>query len=332
MSKKPYRVGIIGAGDTADWRARALRAAGFEITAVASRPGSPRAASFAVRHAVPRTFDGWEDLLAHPYLWDALCIATWPDGTPEILARALPLEVPVLVEKPVAWSSRCLARLAGQAHERVIVGYNRRAYATAEAARREARSGPPLIAQLTLPSDVVVPDDPDPTHEYVKPFFESVPALALDLTRFILGELTVNAIERVRNPAGNLAGFGAVLTTERGDVVQLTGNWGTSANYSLSLSRPGRRFELLPFEIATVYQGLEVLPATDEVAVRRYMPRLVEQIHLDEIDRKEKPGFVRECHILAGLIAGQPRPANAATLADAQAVTTLCEQLTGVRF
>jgi predicted dehydrogenase len=332
MPQTPYRVGMIGAGDTASWRARALQAAGFEITAVASRPGSPRVAPFATRYGVARIFDSWEDLLEHPDLWDALCISTWPDGTPEILARALPLDVPVLVEKPVAWSSRCLAQLAQEAHERVIVGYNRRAYATAEAARREARSGPALVAQLTLPSDVVVPDELDRRHEYVKPFFESVPALALDLTRFVLGELRVHSVERVRNAAGNLAGFGAILTTERGDIVQTTGNWGTTANYSLNLSRPGRRFELLPFEIANIYDGLEVLPATDEVPVRRYMPKLVEQIHLDEIDRKEKPGFVRECHILAGLIAGQPRPADAATLADAQEVTTLCEQLTGVHF
>jgi len=332
MDEANHRVGMIGAGDTADWRARALRAAGFEITAVASRPGSPRVAQFSVRHEISHTFDDWRDLLEYPEIWDALCIATWPDGTPEILGTALKLDVPVLVEKPVAWSSQCLQSLIESAHDRVIVGYNRRAYATAEAARREAQCGPPLVAQLTLPSDVIAPCDADPTHQYAKPFFESVGALALDLTRFVLRDLSVRAVERLKNPAGNLCGLVAVLTTERGDVVQLTANWGTAANFSLQLCRPGRRFELLPFEMASVYEGLEVLPATDEVPIRRYVPKLIERITLDPIDLKEKPGFVRECRYLADMMEGKPRPELAATLADAYAVTSLCEQLTGIRY
>ena len=44
------------------------------------------------------------------------------------------------------------------------------------------------------------------------------------------------------------------LASPRGDLLQFTANWRTPWNFALSLDRPGRRFELRPFEAATVYE------------------------------------------------------------------------------
>jgi len=332
VGSQPNRVGLIGVGRIAEWRVPALRAAGLEVTAVSTRPESQRLHEFAARHRIPRVFDGWRAMLEHPEHWDALVISTWPDGTPDILASALQLNRPILVEKPVAWSSAHLTELCAKPHDRVIVGYNRRFYRSVWAARDEVQQGSPLLAHLSLPAEVIVPDEPEPTGQYMKPFFESVSALGIDLTRFVLGNLRVEAVQRLKNSAGNLAGLAALLTTERGDVLQLTANWGAPANFSLSLNRADRRFELLPFEVANIYEGMDVVQPSDEYPIRRYTPKLVERINLDGIDLQEKPGFVGETQALRAMIAGEAPPAFAARLEDALAVTKLCEELTGIHY
>jgi predicted dehydrogenase len=326
------RVGLIGTGYIAHWRARALRAAGFEITAVGSRPGSKRLRPFAAESAIPRVFDDWREMLRRPEHWDCLAICTWPDGTPEVLSAALDLEVPTLVEKPVAWASEAISDLCRKPHDRVIVGYNRRAYPAVWEARRLAQDGPPLVAHLTLPKDVFAPAEADPNGNYLRLFFESVSALGIDVARYVLGDLRIASALRLRNPAGNLYGFAALLSTERGDVLQVTGNLGAAANFALTLNWPGRRFELLPFEVGSEYAGLEVVPPSAEYPIARYMPTLLRRIQLEGADLVEKPGFVAEAEALRGILDGDPRPEFAATLEDAAAVTRLCEGLTGVRY
>jgi hypothetical protein len=324
------RVALIGVGDTAGWRARALRASGLTITAVASRPESRRVEGFARAHGIAHPFAGWRELLGAADMYDGIAISTWPDGTPDVLAAAMKLGIPILVEKPVAWSSATLAALVAAAHPQVIVGYNRRFYPSVQAAREEAQNGPPVSAHLSLPKEVPVPADRAADTGYLQPFFESVSMLGLDLTRYVLGDLRIDAVQRLFTPAGNLAGVGALLSTPRGDVVQLSSPWSAAGNFSLTLDRPGRRCELLPFEVMNLYEGMEVQQPTPEYPIRRYLPRRIRQVMMAGIDLVEKPGFVAETNALKAMMAGDDAPPAAARLTDALAVTTLCEDLTGV--
>lgn len=329
MSNRVGRIGLIGAGMIAEAHVPALRAAGLEVAAVSSRPGSKRLRDFAARHDIPEVFDDWRTML-EPGRWDALVIVTPPDATPIALMAAMDLGIPILVEKPVAWNSDRLRQLCSRPHEYVIVGYNRRFYRSVQAARRDVTSGPPLVAHLVLPADVVVPQVHDPTGRYLVPFFESVNPHGLDLARFIFGDLRPTAVNRLTTPAGNLAGLGALLSTPRGDVVQVTCSWGSAANFSLTLYRPDRRFELLPLEVAHWYEGIEIQQPSQDYPVRRYTPKLAARIMLDGVDLQQKPGFVGEARALQSMIQGCPPPACTARLEDALAVTTLCEALTGV--
>ena len=324
------RVGLIGTGIIANSRVPALRAAGLDVVAVCSRPGSKTVEKFAATHGIAKTYDGWRPLLDARDTWDALVVSTWPDGTPQVLEDSIPLGAPILVEKPVAWNTATLRRLCTMPHSNVIVGYNRRFYPSVQEARREVQAGPPLIAQLVLPTDVPVPSDHDSSGRYMPQFYESVSALGLDLTRFVLGDLEVKAVERMATPAGNIPALSALLTTARGDLLQLACPWGTSANYSLTLNRAGRRFELLPFEIGTLYEGMEVEPPSREYPIRRYLPKPVRRVPLTGVDLEQKPGFVGEAEALGSMIAGNSPPEFTARLEDALAVTTICEELTGV--
>jgi hypothetical protein len=113
-------------------------------------------------------------------------------------------------------------------------------------------------------------------------------------------------------------------------VIQLTGNWGTAANFALCLDRPGRRIELRPFELASIYEGMEVLEPSDDTPIRRYVPKVRDQIALDGADRVEKPGFVQQALAFRALFQnGAPSLTDAARLEDAEAAMALAEALLG---
>lgn len=327
MSKK---VGLIGVGAIAEFHVRALRAAGFEVSGVASRAGSNRVHDFASRLDIAQVYENWQTLLQGSGQLDALLIATYPDGTPEVMNEAMRLDIPILVEKPVAWSSSVLAELASKAHERVFVGYNRRFYRPVQRARDEVQSGPPLLARLSMPEGVD-PDVKDSNKFYLEPFFENS-CHGLDMIRFVFGDLNIDSVKRLKRSDGRLTGLTAILSTERGDVVQIEGNWGSPSNFALSLHRRGRRFEVCPFEQATVYEGMEVTEPTEASPIRRYVPRVIERIDLDAIDLIEKPGFVAQAQLLSDSVDGKPTPPEVATLNDACAAIGLCEQLLGMPY
>jgi len=261
-------------------------------------------------------------MLAEPKRLDALVIATHTDASAGILEYALDLNIPILVEKPVARNSSKLTSLCKKPHDRVIVGYNRRFYASTQKARSEVQQGPPLLIQISLPEDIA--------GNYVAPFFENS-CHGMDLLRFLVGDLRVETVRRLER-AGVIQGLAAMLSTQRGDIVQLTANWGTPANFSISLHRPGRRLELSPFELATVFEGMDTLPPSEEYPVRRYIPRETERVSLREFDLHEKPGFVRQALALKSMTETGVRPPEAASLHDAMMAIRLCEELAGVQL
>lgn len=324
------RVGLVGVGAISDWHVPALRAAGLEVTAVSTRAGSSRPREFAARHSIALTFDSWEAMLAEPRHWDALMVATHTDGTANVLDAALKLNVPILVEKPVAWTAAQLAGLSARAHDRVMVGFNRRFYRTVGFARAEIQNGPPLLAQLNLPEEINVLPDKDASRPYWDPFFSNS-CHGLDLLRFIFGSLQIQSVNRLTVITGEICGLSATLCSLRGDIITLNCNWGSPANFSLTLDRPGRRVELLPFELATVYEGMDVVEPSLEVPVRRYLPRVKDRIALDQVDGKQKPGFLQQALAFRQLIEQGVRSPIAATLEDATAAIALCEGLLGKR-
>ena len=323
--KKP-RLAFIGCGDVAEFHARAFRAVGFDLAAVCSRPGSNRLKPFAERYGIPRMFEQISELIKARDEWDGALIAVPIDATLETLHRTLEADAPILVEKPVAWRSRELLPLT---HQRlpVIVGYNRRFYRTVQAARREVVGRPPLIGHLSLPEAVYSPRRPADDPSYLRPFFGNS-VHGLDMARYVFGDLRVLQVERLTNSFGVIRGLVATLATDRGDLVQFTANWQAPANFSLTIDLPGRRLQVLPFERATIYEGMEVKEPDWSRPIRSYIPKLTQEIDLDEVDHRFKPGFVLQAKAFAALIQGRETGA-AATLEDAHVALELAEHLAG---
>jgi len=315
------RLGLMGSGGIAEFHTPALKAAGFEVSAVCASPGSTRAREFADRHEIPQVLHDTSAMLAARDLWDALVIAIPIEATLEVLLEAVATGAPVLVEKPVAFQASDLVPLLGRALP-VQVAYNRRFYRTVAAARDEVRNGPPVLATLTLPESVGV----DGAEAMLHFFSNSVHGL--DMTRFVFGEVAVVAVERLSDERGRPCGVAALLQSPRGDVVQFVGNWGTPANFALTIDRPGRRLELRPLEAAAVFTGMEVVEPTAEVPIRSYRPLQTGRVDLDDVDARLKPGFFAQAEAFARLCRGED-PAPAARLEDAHAALVLAEALAG---
>lgn len=323
-SKK--RVGIIGVGEISDWHVRTLEAVGVEVVAAATRPGSTRLRDFCLRHQIPTHFQHWREMLKNDLKLDGLLIATHVTATHEILAEAFALGIPLLVEKPVALSSLVLSRLCDQAHDQVMVGYNRRFYRPVQFVREFIQTGEPLLAHMVLPESINVTCENGVGYLY--PFFENS-CHGVDLLRYLFGDLNLSSVHRLQSHDGGIRGFDAGFLSHRGDIIHLTGNWGAPANFALTLDRAGRRVELRPFEMATVYEGMDIIPPSTECPIRRYLPKTVHVVHLDEVDQREKPGFVKQAEIFRSMMEGQQRNLSYATLKDAWGVMKLCESLVG---
>lgn len=325
MADDIKRAGLIGVGPVSDWHIRALRLAGFDITAVSSRKKSTRVLPFAQKHKIPATYSDWETMLKDKSSFDALLIATHVEGTVDVLSVALELGLPILVEKPVALSSKQIETVCKKAHPLVQVGYNRRFYPSILFARQETQAREAAIANLFFPENISHKSAKAP-YSYLYRFFQNS-CHGTDMLRFIFGDLQIEKTKYLLRQDRKLWGFGALLSTARGDVVSFTANWGTPANLSLTIDWPGRRIELKPLERASVYEKMKIVEPSKDFPLRQYLPKIANQVGLSEIDLVEKPGFAEQARAFKRMVdTGKPFPL-AATLQDAYCAVKLCEDL-----
>lgn len=313
------RVAFIGCGGICDYHAAAMKAAGLEITAVCSRPGSRTPYDFAARHGIPRVLDGPDRLLEARELWDALVIAVPPEATLPLLRRAVAMGVPVLVEKPAARTAAGLKPFTGQELP-VIVGYNRRFYPPVRRLRElVGGSREPFVGHLVIAEPVEEPEG-DRGFDAAQAFARRVRANgvhALDLLRFVMGPLQIAWAQPVQGADGRPTGIAASLfAPDSGSRITVSATWNAPANVSLSLMRPGLRAVLEPLEELRLYRSLERIEPTAELPLRRYVPRLGEKVVLDEVDLTHKPGFYRQARALRALVLRKRREG----LPDATAV------------
>ncbi len=156
--RKDFRIGCVGAGFIMrDCHLVAYRQAGFNPVAIASRnPGNARAV--AARHAIPRCYDTWQQLLADPEI-EVLDVAVPPDAQPAILRAAADHGDHlrgILAQKPlaldVAEARDCVERCAA-AGIALAVNQNMRCDQSVRACKdllRRGWLGEPVLATIDM--------------------------------------------------------------------------------------------------------------------------------------------------------------------------------------
>ena len=132
------RLAVVGAGRIVNFHLPALKAAGFELTAIAARPDSSSARIIAKEFEIPKVFGTSLELFNQIQDFDAILIASSSNSHLEYLSKLRNLTIPTLIEKPVFTnvdlnrSSVDFDLLA----KHIMVGYNRRFYPSVKSLKR----------------------------------------------------------------------------------------------------------------------------------------------------------------------------------------------------
>jgi hypothetical protein len=300
---------LVGAGAIAPFHADALKSAGFELRHIAASPGSSRAKTLAKIKGFDQVWESSEDLISSGD-WDCLVLATNTESTIELLSLASRRDQPCLVEKPVAFDVRSL-EVFPEPNSNIRVAYNRRFYSSAQRAREFAREGA-CTFRMELPDTIGNETE----------IFAGLRAVrensvhGLDLLAFVIGRYQLEAIERVKD--GSRRSRIALVKSDEGHRGTIVLNWNCPANFSLVLDQAPRRLELRPFELASVYEGMEILEPTAEIPVRRYMPRKITETSSFPGPDGIKPGFLGQAQSLWRKVTEGEWEDGTATLSDAR--------------
>ncbi len=308
---------IIGAGAIAPFHVSALRAAGFRVSHIAASNGSTRAAQLGKDLNIERVWSRAEDLI-NSESWDAIVLASSTETIPELLRLTISTGKPCLVEKPVGFDGDSIRKFAG--HDAAVrVAYNRRFYSSSRAARTFAAQGP-CIFRMELPDSI---GSADMEMQGLRSVRENS-VHGFDLLAFVIGGYQVEKRFDTRNPRGRLA----VVTSDAGHVGTVVLNWNCPANFLLSLDRSPQRFEMRPFELGSLYEGMEVLEPTEETPVRRYVPKLVQQVSSFPGPDGVKPGFLEQALSLMQFVTTGQWDPRSSTIADAAFAADIARTLT----
>ena len=122
--------GILGCGDVCERKSGPpMYKTPHSALAAVMRRDAAKAADFARRHGVPRSYTDADALIADPGV-DIVYVATPPDSHWELALKVLAAGKPVYVEKPMAMNhAECLDMIAAaeRSGQRLFVAYYRRA-------------------------------------------------------------------------------------------------------------------------------------------------------------------------------------------------------------
>jgi len=298
------------------YHASALKESGLDLQAVASSNlHSSSQVKFASRNNIPKNFSNWKELLDQEQ-YDGIVIGTRIESTLEILEYAIKQNVPILVEKPVSVNSKDLKNLIKKSHKLIMVGFNRRFYRTVNTLKNLIEiENTPVIANMVIP-------------EFDLQNFFTNSIHSIDLLRYVFGDIKLEFSKKlIKNKMVN--GVTATFSNKKNDLIQLTGIWNAPANVSLSVFSEKKQFELKPYETLKIFDDLKVIEPTTNDPIRKYTPKVMEQIDLEPIDIKFKPGFFQQSNSFSELIKTKKKSNYAATLTDTLHSIEICEKLLG---
>ncbi len=314
---KRMRIVIIGSSDIVKDHINAFKRIKFKITAIASsRLNSKNSKIIAKKYNIKKIYNHWKQMLQNE-LFDGILIASKIEATYSIMKYALIFNKPILVEKPVSMRSDIIKKLIKNNNKLVMVGYNRRCYESVVYLKNFIKkTKEKLIINITIPE-----------RSEIK-FFYSNSVHIIDIIHFIFGKLKM--IKNIKILKKNkIGGFISLLTSKKGHVINIIGNWNSADNFSINLYIKNMKLTLCPLEILTIYKGIKIKEPTELIPIRRYMPKILKIISTAKHNKKIKPGFHQQALDFHYLIKNNKLKNNSAKLIDSLNNIQLCEKIAG---
>jgi len=314
---KKNKIILVGTSPIVEYHVKALKKADFEIIAVASsNTNSASHKIFAKKNIIKKSYSNWKEMM-NKEKYDGIVIATRTESTIEILEYAIKQNIPILVEKPISFNSKDIKKIISKSHKMIMVGYNRRFYKTINSVKNliSEEENPILASMIT------------PELSNMKDFFNNT-SHSLDILRYIFGEIKLTYVKKLI--INNVQkGFVATFSDNKKDIIQFIANWDASDNFSLSVFQNTKKIQLKPYEELSIYNGIDIIQPTDINPIRQYVPKLVEKINLEPVDKYIKPGFYQQSCTFLELIENKTKSNVSATLIDAYKNIEMCEKLVG---
>ena len=302
---------LIGTSPIAEFHVKSLKESGLTPIAVASsNRNSSSQKKFAIKNNIEKNYSDWKKMI-DTEKYDGIVIAARIESTLEILEYAIRKNVPILVEKPITYNSEDLEKLIKNSHKMIMVGYNRRFYKTVNVLKNLVlKENRPVIASMITPDSL-----------NTKKFFPNT-LHSLDILLYIFGDIRLEFIKKlIINDVQK--GFVATFSNDRQDIIQLIGNWNSSDNFSLSVFQDKKRFELKPYEKLVIYDGIDV-----DGTIWKHVPKIVDEINLENVDEYVKPGFYQQSYAFSELIKNKKMDSGP-SLTDALKAVKIFEKLIG---
>ena len=317
------KLAIIGCGNIAKFHVPAMKAAGFDVSAISGRPGTADYLnSFAREFNLTKAaiFNDPYMLLASDN-WDALLLSCPTNFTLRYIRIAIKKSKPILAEKPVSLRSSELREFFK--HQNIKVAYNRRFYNVVEYAKEFLTNNEISLVKVTIPesSDEKFNAQFFPERLPIKSYENSVHVV--DLLRYLFGDIRWTHHESITNGTNYKALIG-IGKSKAGINILLDSCFNSSDNFGIQIISNSKRLELKPLESARLFDGMKIVSPSCEVPVRRYLPDLkYELVESDESNMKL--GFARQAEDFRGFCNGNE--SRAATIYDSYKALELIERL-----
>lgn len=278
------RLGFIGIGNMARHHARAAQACGAEIRAACSaRNDSPNWQAWYLAYprcrfekSIEAVLDAGADALVAAPSWREL-IALTP--------RLLSLDVPVLLEKPIAMTAG-----APPSPSDKRVGFNRRHYQSVNVLRGQVQTQPLLSAHVVV-SEHIGHHVATSGSDIIAHLLRYTSIHVFDLVEYIFGDPEVVSIT-ARDMGNGFVCYNGLLRTTGGVPIHLSVNADDPGPIGIWCRfASGEHFALSPLERLSIYYGVEIEPPRSDYPLRQFRPA---NEHSIVTDVTHKPGILEQ--------------------------------------
>lgn len=313
MSKP--RLAIIGGGNIANFHCDAFKKAGFNVSHAAGSKNSKNIDSFGKKHSIKNIFSDPLDILRNHEEWDLILLSTPTEKNFNYLDSIIELQKPALIEKPVWTDPQHLSRFKKNNYPQIRVAYNRRFYSTIQNAKKFIVNEKAVHARMELPEVV------SPNGNYNGVLLNS--SHGIDLLFYLFEDLQILSINHFNDDSGRIV----ILESKHGAIINLTMNWNSPSNFMINIEGRAKRLEVKPFEDSRIFKGMQVLEPTDDLPLRRYIPKEIELISsYPTKNQLVKPGFLEQALEMKEIFNGKS-PDISASLHDAFKVQEILKQI-----
>jgi predicted dehydrogenase len=317
-------IGFIGCGNIAHFHADVLKALGVSIIAVSAREHSPNIGLFSEKYVIRKQYTRWQEMLENESLDALWVVATW-NKMEEMLIPLIETGLPLFLEKPIALSSSIIKK-AIAVHKRtqqyIQIGFNRRFYPFMGEIKTILEKGELRSVLVEIPESIDLNN-----HDFAKNLWMINSSHILDLLMYFVGTLEIKyACPSIKGNNKILSSYNALLETNQSIPVHLSAEWNTANNFGITFFIDNQRITLKPLEIATIYDGVDVVEPTSDLPVRQYKPKKILEYFCVG---KHKPGFYEQADYFINTLKNYTYTdeVKSATLKSSYEITRLIERI-----